>query len=281
MAKSKNKRIKEIFDNLLRMFETGDMPKAVARTIIRAKEGDAVDIPCLKWSFGNLLLTILAGTEDARGFRQWEKVGRKVKKGAKAFYILAPCTRKITETVEDPDTSQETTQETVIVTGFRPIPVFRYEDTEGEPIDRPDYTPPVLPPLYKVAEQFGQVKYLPYAKGGPLGQCNIGTGDMALFSHDVEVFFHELAHSVDRELHGLVPGQDPEQEIVAEFTAAVLCVMYGFEGYIPHSWEYIQGYVGKKPSRGIQAIMKVLGRVEAIVTRILEVEATLAKAQIA
>ncbi len=34
-------------------------------------------------------------TEDARGFRQWEKVGRRVKKGAKAFYILAPVRKKV------------------------------------------------------------------------------------------------------------------------------------------------------------------------------------------
>jgi hypothetical protein len=27
---------------------------------------------------------------DARGFRQWQKANRQVKKGAKAIYILAP-----------------------------------------------------------------------------------------------------------------------------------------------------------------------------------------------
>jgi hypothetical protein len=32
----------------------------------------------------------IAGTEDARGFKQWKEVNRYVKKGAKAFVILAP-----------------------------------------------------------------------------------------------------------------------------------------------------------------------------------------------
>jgi len=46
-------------------------------------------------------------TADARVFKQWQKAGRRVKKGAKAFYILAPVKRKVpvkvrrTETIED------------------------------------------------------------------------------------------------------------------------------------------------------------------------------------
>jgi hypothetical protein len=42
-------------------------------------------------------LTALAGTHDARGYRQWQQSDRHVKKGAKAFTIFAPCTKKIKE----------------------------------------------------------------------------------------------------------------------------------------------------------------------------------------
>ncbi|HBQ26698.1 MAG TPA: hypothetical protein DD791_09935, partial [Syntrophomonas sp.] len=48
--------------------------------------------------------------------------------------------------------------------GFKAIPVFRYEDTEGEELPlKPDYKPAELPPLYDVALEFGTVNYLPAA----------------------------------------------------------------------------------------------------------------------
>ena len=80
-------RMQEALNNVLKMFETGSLPEAVARTFIQAGHGR----PCDSWSLGNRLLMYIAGTDDARGLKQWNQVGRKIKKGAKAFYILAPC----------------------------------------------------------------------------------------------------------------------------------------------------------------------------------------------
>lgn len=101
---------------VLELFEAGKLPEAVAETVITRLDSDS---PSAFWSLGNQLLMLLAGTADARGYRQWQEVGRHVNKGAKAFHILAPCTRKIRET--DPETAQE--RERVIVTGFRTVPV--------------------------------------------------------------------------------------------------------------------------------------------------------------
>lgn len=70
----------------------------------------------------------------ARGYRQWEKkFNRKVKKGEKAMYILAPNKIKVTE--KDEETGEETVS--YIMKGFRPVPVFELSQTEGEPIERP------------------------------------------------------------------------------------------------------------------------------------------------
>ena len=71
-------------------------------------------------------------------FRQWEQVGRKVKKGAKALYILGPCT--YTKTVTDPDTGEE--KKETYVKGFRPISVFAFEATEGSEMDQAEFNPP-------------------------------------------------------------------------------------------------------------------------------------------
>jgi len=44
------------------------------------------DIPSAKWSFHNRLFMAFAGTQDARGICQWNRAGRTVIPGAKAFY---------------------------------------------------------------------------------------------------------------------------------------------------------------------------------------------------
>src|SRR3990172_11779155 len=83
-------RIKEAMETLLKIFNEDNLEKA-ARAVFRGG-----DIPADKWSFLNRVLMYLNETEDARGFRQWKQAGRYVKKGSKAFYILAPMLKKIT-----------------------------------------------------------------------------------------------------------------------------------------------------------------------------------------
>lgn len=93
-----------------------------------------------RWSANNRLLAMVQmwqrdkSMEDfsklhMMGFRQWEKHDRKVSKGAKAVWILAPITRTIRE--EDDD-GNETTRKRVV--GFKAVPVFDVSDTTGEPL---------------------------------------------------------------------------------------------------------------------------------------------------
>src|SRR5690349_665156 len=77
-------RAQEAAERLLQAFEMGNLPQAIAQMFLRYHD----DAPCRKWSWNNQLLTALMGYREARGFRQWEAVGRKVKKGEHAFYIL-------------------------------------------------------------------------------------------------------------------------------------------------------------------------------------------------
>ena len=91
----KNELIKNAVEKLLQMFESGKFPEAVAMSVIRKREGET--IPSDKWSLGNRLLMRMQGTEDARGYKQWQMIGRQVKKGTKAIYIFSPATKIITE----------------------------------------------------------------------------------------------------------------------------------------------------------------------------------------
>lgn len=263
-----NDQVAAICDKLLVTFESGELPPAVARTVIARCSED--NKPCNQWSFGNQLLMIISGTEDARGFRQWQNVKRNVKKGAKAIYILAPITTKVTRINNDPATDADIQEEISIVKGFKAVPVFRVEDTEGEPLPDFNYVPLELPPLFDVAQHFGAVKYYPY-NNRELGSCSIG-GNITLYSKDVDVFFHELGHQVHGTIKSLQSGQHIEQEIVAEMVACVLCELYGYQGYLWQGWEYMKSYTDKEPKKTLKAIMEVLNEVEAVVYKILKVK---------
>ncbi|MGI6405524.1 MAG: ArdC-like ssDNA-binding domain-containing protein [Syntrophaceticus sp.] len=262
--KDKNKeKAKEALNSVLEMFESGNLPAAISRTMITPPPG--YERPCDKWSLGNKIFMILSGTTDARGYKQWQKVGRQVKKGAKAFYILAPNTRKTKRTVVDKETGEEKEETYTAITGFRFIPVFRYEDTEGDPLPEFDYSPPELPPLQDMAREFG-VDEVIYAPG-----CGAGYGfyarrqgkkQIVLHTHDVKTWFHELGHAIHNSFKELKNGQQPDQEIVAEVFAAVMCELHGIQGYHFHSWEYVKHYAENDPQRALQAIFRVLSDVD-------------------
>lgn len=108
---------------ILALFENPQsLPEVLAPVFIHSK----ANLPCRAWSWRNQILCALAGTADARGYRQWQEAGRHVKKGAKAFDILIPLSRKF----EDAETGQTG----YAVYGFKSQAVFAIEDTEGAAI---------------------------------------------------------------------------------------------------------------------------------------------------
>jgi hypothetical protein len=242
------------------------LPSAIAQTVIARQQGTS---PSVHWSLPNQLLVILAGSCDARGIRQWTEVGRHVVKGSKAVRILAPRTRTLHET--DAETGEE--RDRVLTVGFVGVPVFRVEDTEGAPLEIPDYRPASLPPLYGVAERLGvDVDYLPFVDRFR-GYYSPGDDRIVLCSHDERTWFHELAHAAHARVlaargDSLRGGQDPAQEVVGEVVAATLCRLLDLDGYIAHSAEYIASYAGKGGSA--RAAMRVLADVQAVLLLLLE-----------
>jgi antirestriction protein ArdC len=246
-----NDELKKIID----LFSKEELPCLIKKAYL-----ENVGKPCESWSLGNQLLTILSGTSDARGFNQWIKVGRHVKKGSKAIYILAPNTRKIKD--------EETEEEKTIVTGFRGMPVFRFEDTDGAALK--EYEPKTPLPLKEVAENWGIKITYSKTRRGEFGYFSPKEDRINLCVEDPDVFFHELGHLAHSKFETLKGGQDPEQEAIAELTAATLASMYGYD-VKSEAYQYIKSYSqSKTPEQVGRFCMKVAGKVQKVLKLILE-----------
>jgi hypothetical protein len=247
-------------DTLLKMFSEDNLEKA-ARAVFK---GNA--IPSDKWSFLNRLLMYLNNTEDARGFKQWQEAGRYVRKGSKAFYIIAPMFRKVEKIVETKTVSGEVkidTQLIEVLAGFKGIPVFRFEDTEGAPIIKEEYELNIPYEFNGIVKELGlKIDALRYS-GMAYGSYNLRNKQIQLASPDIDVFLHELCHAVDDRLNGLKPGQRNDQEVTAEFSGAVIGYLMGYKIPLGNVREYIGHY-------SFRELLNSLSRVETVVNYVID-----------
>lgn len=251
--------IHETVSAIITAFERGDIPETIAYSMF-----PIADIPSSKWSLLNRTLMFLSGTQDARGYRQWKQVGRHVKKGGKAIYILVP---RITKTVDS-----QTGEEELMLKGFLCKPVFRVEDTAGDPlkyeqIELPDF------PLIERANEWGiAIKAIP----GNYRYCgcySMNRKEISLATDEEAVFFHELAHAAHDQIKaGLKGGQDPLQEIVAELSAAALCRMVGKKTTerLGNNYRYIKRYAEEIGMTPHGACLNVMAETEKVLNLILE-----------
>lgn len=247
---------------LVQLFSSKELPETCAKVFI-----DSPQKPCSKWSLGNQLLMLFSGTTDARGYRQWQAVNRNVRKGTHAIYILAPLIIKKKSKVQNQDGVEEEKEESILI-GFKGLPVFRYEDTEGAEL--PIYEPKTLPPLLDVAKKWGvNVKY-EHNSDEYYGSFDKRKDEITLSVEDWDVFFHELGHAGQKKIDGeLKGGQDPEQECIAQLTAATLSRMYGRDAD-NWSWNYIAHYAESRSPEAVGRLcLRVLGKVQKIIQLIL------------
>ena len=244
-------------EKVVRLFSSQQLPDLCAKALISSPAK-----PSSKWSFGNQILMVLAGTADARGFRQWQEAGRSVSKGGKAVYILGPVRKRIRRKAKDkPGEPDEEFAE--ILVGFMPVPVFRYEDTQGR--DLPVYQPRNPPPLMEVAERFGMKVQYERLAPGVYGATDHTNKTVLLATEDHDVFFHELAHAIHRSFEPKTGhGQEPEAETIAQLVAATLARLYARPAD-NFSWNYIAAYAASNnPQQVGRMCLRVLDRTKKV-----------------
>ena len=253
-----NDKVKVVLNMIVEQFKSGQIVEPVAYAMF-----PIANIPSARWSLLNRTIMFLGGTADARGYRQWIQSKRQVIKGAKAIHILVPYMRKV---------DKREAEEEMGIYGFGLMPVFKFEDTEGEPLAYQQLELPELP-LKERAEAWGiNVKAVP---GNFMfcGYFNSRKKEIGLASPEENTFFHELAHAAhERYLGAPLKGkQDAIQEIVAELSAAALCRLVGKTqaDSIGNSYLYIERYAKELKLTAHAACSKVLTDTEKVLALIL------------
>lgn len=82
------------------------------------------------YSLSNQMILHFFGCSQVAGFKKWQELGRTVKKGSKAVWILAPYLKK--ETTEDENSEEKEVER---LAGFFSVPVFDIAQTEGKEIE--------------------------------------------------------------------------------------------------------------------------------------------------
>jgi len=248
-------RATEVAERIIEAFKHPDsLPKALAPVFIHRND----DVPCRKWSWHNQLLVALSGTTDARGIKQWRDAGRKIMKGTKALWILAPCIKTV---AGEDDNGKEV--ERKIVYGFRGVPVFAVEDTEGEPLPGNEQYDEWVKnlPLLEVAEAWGlYVDTYSGENSGALGYFQFGGRQKIMLGvENLSTWTHELVHAAD---HRLSKKDEPRwlKEVVAELGGAILLEFLGqhHQADLGGAFSYIKRYsedAGQSPIKGCSMVL--------------------------
>jgi hypothetical protein len=281
-------KVREQLHRIVDLFQSENIPKAIKEVTF-----PPYVVPSNKWSLSNRIIMFFSGTSDARGFNQWKQADRKVRKGSKAVFILAPsmarkvrcesCQYDLKAQEKDrrscPSCHAPLTEKSVktVLTGFRGVPVFRMEDTEGEPLDYERIELPDLP-LLDVAQHWGlKVRSMAF-QGRFMGFYRPGDKSIGLASPEEKTFFHELAHASQDRL-GLLRKEKSNafNEVTAELSALVLAELVGRESANPGAtYRYITHHLKTDDKAEIgKYLLKVLSSTEKIVNTIITASLTL------
>lgn len=234
------KAAKEALERGLAALQTAEDWKGVLRMA-----GTLGKLSGRRYSFANQMLLLLQGADltAVAGFKTWLAHDRHVRKGEKAYWILAPAPFK--------KTKQDANGNTVQVHGvfFRGTSVFDIRQTDGEPLTRPE-----VPAIEASDREFDQtverlhdvamslegapVSSIEFHETDPHGHGAYGWYERATRKiivvtggrskgEQFATLCHEIAHAI---LHGTEERHTrPVKEVEAESVAFIVCHALGLD----------------------------------------------------
>ncbi len=253
---------REAFDQLVRDVEVGksDTLKAYLKAMGRFHRysvGNAILIQCQKPD-----ATLVAG------FRAWQRLGRRVRKGQHGIAIMAPvvCRRKTQQ-----DGSEENDdQDTETVSTFKTAYVFDIVQTDGKPLPKFARTRGDPGTCLQRLKRFISGKGIQLERGDLRIAEGVSTGGTILLkanlapAEEFSVLVHELSHEMLHQDSLSRPRDKTVREAEAEAVAYVVGQGIGLDVNTASS-DYIRLYDGDK-----KTLMQSLERIQRTAAEILE-----------
>ena len=236
------------------------------------------------YSFNNTLLIAMQRPDATlvTGYRNWQSMGRQVKKGEKGITIIAPAPikRKKEQTVLDqdqkpvigPDGKPKTEEVEITLPCFKAITVFDIEQTTGEPIQTlaPEILTAAVEDFDLFLQAIREISPVPIRFDAIEGSANgyyhnlnkeiVIKKDMSQ-SQTLKTAIHETAYARlhDREI---MESQGIEKdrltkEVEAESVAYCVCSAFELDTS-EYSFPYIAGWSSGKEMRELKASMDVI-----------------------
>ena len=236
------------------------------------------------YSFNNTLLIAMQRPDATlvTGYRNWQSMGRQVKKGEKGITIIAPAPikRKKEQTVLDqdqkpvigPDGKPKTEEVEITLPCFKAITVFDIEQTTGEPIQTlaPEILTAAVEDFDLFLQAIREISPVPIRFDAIEGSANgyyhnldkeiVIKKDMSQ-SQTLKTAIHETAHA---RLHDkeIMESQGIEKdrltkEVEAESVAYCVCSVFELDTS-EYSFPYIAGWSSGKELRELKASMDVI-----------------------
>jgi antirestriction protein ArdC len=225
-----------------------------------------------------LIFTQMPTATRCAGFKTWQTMGRQVRKGEHALWVLAPCPHRRVETIETPNGAEDREH---CWTTFRPVPVFDISQTEGEPL------PELAHPLHGedargirkliadlIRERGYSFELGPIDAPGLEGANGVTIPDerRVIVRDDLEeamqakTAVHELAHVILHAEHRDMPR--PLKELEAESVAYLVLAGLGLDA-ADYSFGYLASWAQGR-SDLVADVLNIGDRVSTTATAILD-----------
>ena len=237
-----------------------------------------------RYSFNNTLLIAMQRPDATlvTGYRNWQSMGRQVKKGEKGITILAPAPIKRKREQEildqnrkpllDADGKPRTEEVEVVIPRFKPTTVFDISQTDGEPIETlaPEELTEAVADYDLFMEAITAVSPVPIRfdeiAGEAKGYYHSGDKEIVIQkgmseSQTIKTAIHETGHA---RLHDkdIMEKQGIEKdrltkEVEAESVAYCVCSAFGVDTS-EYSFPYIAGWSSNRDMKELKASMDII-----------------------
>lgn len=217
ITKSNKRLVDDVLDRVATMSD--EEFKSLADSMVRF----------YNYSTYNQILLYFSNCSQVASFKKWKELGRTIKKGGKATWILAP--KILSKKVENEKGEEEKKD---ILTGFISVPVFDISQTEGKEIERNMATKSdiKLDDLKNSVKRLGydiSSKALEISKGGYICEKEIVLNSNLNEIENTATLIHELCHGELGHTNAENEKSRMQKEQEAELTTYIVCKFFGIE----------------------------------------------------